>query len=420
MRRRLTPGFTQSLGVDVRPIVVRHASRTMALQALLRGALVVFVLGTLALVPPAHGAAACWVVAIGYALVAAGVGWWISRGGVGPLRYGWLALYVDVAVLSGLCMYTGVVASDDWTADTLQRGFFVIPLLAATQLRPWICVSVVVPTSVCYFAVCIVTQGANNEPSSAVVMRSFVVAALSAAAVWLSAIQRSRVLTIGRLADDRSTLLAELIGIEERERRALAENLHDGALQYVLGARLDLEDIRDGDTGDPVARLDQALAESSRLLRGTVTELHPAVLEQSGLPRALESLLATAGPRAGLAVSMSVEEWPAETRTPLDMLLFTSARELVGNVVKHAKATRIDVRLALRGDDAELVVADDGVGLADGVLASRLAEGHIGLESHRVRLEAADGHLHLAAGTTGGTVATVHVPLRSPVAAALA
>ena len=71
------------------------------------------------------------------------------------------------------------------------------------------------------------------------------------------------------------------------------------------------------------------------------------------------------------------------------MLLFTSARELVTNVVKHANARRLDLRLSLRGDRAELVVADDGLGLADGVLATRLAEGHIGLESYRVRLEAA-------------------------------
>jgi len=210
------------------------------------------------------------------------------------------------------------------------------------------------------------------------------------------------------------------MGIEERERRSLAEHLHDGALQYILGARLDLEDLREGDSRDALDRLDRALAESSRLLRSTVTELHPAVLEQSGLPQALESLLAAAAPRAGLAASLDVDDWPAETRTPIDMLLFTSARELVTNVVKHANASRVDLRLALRGDRAELVVADDGVGLADGVLSARLAEGHIGLESYRVRLEAADGHLHLTPGPTGGTLATVDVPVQSPVAAALA
>jgi two-component system NarL family sensor kinase len=121
-----------------------------------------------------------------------------------------------------------------------------------------------------------------------------------------------------------------------------------------------------------------------------------------------------------LAVALDVDDWPADVRTPLDMLLFTAARELVTNVVKHARATRLDVRLALRGDRAELVVADDGVGMAEDLLAARLAEGHIGLQSYRVRLEAADGRLRLVRGRAGGTVATVELPVQSPVAAALA
>jgi two-component system, NarL family, sensor kinase len=418
--RYLAPGFGQSLSPEVRPIVVEHAMRGIALQVWLRGALVVFVLGTLALIPPSPGAITCWVIGVLYALVAIAVAVWTRRDGAGSVRYAWLALYVDVAVLSALSMFTGIVAPDDWTADTLQRGFFMIPLLAATQLRPFVCLSVVAPTTACYLIVGLVTQGANGEPSNGVLLRTFVVACLSAAAVWLSAIQRSRVRTIGQLADDRSNLLAELMGIEERERRSLAENLHDGALQYVLGARLDLEDLREEARGDALNRLDLALAESSRLLRSTVTELHPAVLEQSGLPRALESLLAASAPRAGLAVSLDVDDWPADVRTPLDMLLFTAARELVTNVVKHARATRLDVRLALRGDRAELVVADDGVGMAEDLLAARLAEGHIGLQSYRVRLEAADGRLRLVRGPAGGTVATVELPVQSPVAAALA
>ena len=51
-----------------------------------------------------------------------------------------------------------------------------------------------------------------------------------------------------------------------------------------------------------------------------------------------------AAPRAGLAASLDVDDWPAETRTPIDMLLFTSARELVTNVVRHAQAQGISVR----------------------------------------------------------------------------
>ena len=69
-------------------------------------------------------------------------------------------------------------------------------------------------------------------------------AALSLAGVLLSWVQRSRVLTIAGLILDRGRLSTELAEVETTARRALAEELHDGALQYVLAARQDLEDAR--------------------------------------------------------------------------------------------------------------------------------------------------------------------------------
>ena len=76
----------------------------------------------------------------------------------------------------------------------------------------------------------------------------------------------------------------------------------------------------------PFDRLDEALTQSARLLRTTVTELHPAVLDQSGLPAAVTSLARTAADRAGLTLIVDIEQWPAETRTAHDQLLFSSAR----------------------------------------------------------------------------------------------
>ena len=80
----------------------------------------------------------------------------------------------------------------------------------------------------------------------------------------------------------------ELVDVEERERQALAEHLHDGALQYVLAARQDLEDVGT----DPVAaeRVDHALGEAIQMLRSTLTQLHPVVVQEVGLLPALRDL----------------------------------------------------------------------------------------------------------------------------------
>jgi two-component system, NarL family, sensor kinase len=229
--------------------------------------------------------------------------------------------------------------------------------------------------------------------------------------VALSWIQRSRVETIGRLVRARTDLLAELTDLERSERRTLSEQLHDGALQYVLAARQDLDEARDTGAAEAFDRLEEALLESSRLLRSTVAELHPAVLERAGLPAALRDLVASAAARGGFTAELDLDRWPADDRTPVDGLLYRTARELLGNVVKHAEATHVAVDLALADGHARLVVTDDGVGVDDAQVAHRLGEGHVGLTSHVLRVEAAGGSLTLAPAPTAGTVATVDLPL---------
>jgi two-component system NarL family sensor kinase len=216
------------------------------------------------------------------------------------------------------------------------------------------------------------------------------------------------VATIGRLVGDRTGLLTEVMTTEDRERRQLAEHLHDGALQYVLAARHDIEDVH----SDPQAlvRLDEALTESSRLLRSTVAELHPAVLERLGLAQALRDLARTTEARGGFAVTLELDGWEEGVRTPADSLLYATARELLSNVVKHSRAKAVQINLARSGELARLVIADDGRGIPDGAVERSLAAGHIGLASHRVRLEAAGGGLSMTGASPSGTIAEIDLP----------
>ena len=392
----------------VRGILVEHAWRGVRIQVLLRCVLAAFVLVTVLVLPPASDAGACRAIAVAYAA-------WAVAGAVATRLIGrrlvsliWLALLVDVLALTAVSLVASLSDQQSWTADVLVTGFFLVPAIAATQLRPWVCVAVVVPTVVAFFGTAAAARTANTEPWSSVLLRTAVLAGVGLGCVLLSRVQRSRVLDIGALAADRARLLVETAQIEERERRALAEHLHDGALQYVLAARHDLEDLPDPDA---IERIEHALRESSQLLRSTLTELHPAVLEQAGLPAALRELTA----RGPLETTLTVTGWPADLRTSVDPILFATARELLTNVAKHAHATRVDVELSREGDVARLVVADDGIGLAADVAERRLAEGHIGLASRRIRLESLGGSLRLSAGTPSGTraVAEVRIPART-------
>ncbi len=398
-------------GLDFARVIIEHAYRGVRVHLLLRGVLVALFVLVVTAVPPRHDRGWCVLITVIYAAWALVVMWLASQGGDWFIRFIWLALFVDLLMLSAITVVAGQSAVESWTADVLVNGFFLLPVIAATQIRPWVCAAVGVPTVLVYLTVSIITRSANAEPWGSVLVRTVVVAGVALGCVLISRLSRSRVLTIGGLVSDRSELLGALMTIEGREQRNLAEALHDGALQYVLAARQDLEDLQGRDDPQAFERIDFALRESSQLLRSAVSELNPAVLEHSGLLVAVRDLAAAAGARGGFEAVVDAPGWDDSMRTSADPLLFASARELLTNVVKHAGAKHVRVQLDLEGDRAMLQVADDGRGIAAGELAQRLGEGHIGVETRRVRLEAAGGSLTFRAAQPTGTVAEVQLPV---------
>jgi two-component system NarL family sensor kinase len=398
---------------QLRAAIVEQSRRGLRLQILLRGVLAVFLIVTVIIVSPARNATACYVVACAYAAWVAATAAWGWRGDDTALRMVWVALLVDLAALGTLTVLAGASARESWTAYVLVNGFLLVPVLAAAQLAPRVGAAILAPTVGVYLAVSIATRAANAEPWDSVALRTAVLLAISLGCVALSWIQRTRVLTIGELLEDRTELVGQLMSTEDRERRALAEQLHDGALQYLLGARHDLEDARERAEPEAFARLELALTESSRLLRSTVAELHPAVLEHAGLARALRQLAdsASAG-RPEIAVQL--DGWSDELRTPVDGLLYGAARELVSNVVKHADAASATITLTLERGTARLTVADDGRGIDERAAELSLGRGHIGLASQRARIEAAGGTLTLEGAEGLGTTALVELPCTPP------
>jgi two-component system NarL family sensor kinase len=389
-------------------ILLEHASRGIRVQFLLRFALAAFTIAVVVAVPPDRFQVACDVVAGAYALWAIVIAWLARRGDEVVIRRIWVALIVDVAVLVVL----SVLASrspQSWTTDVLVDGFFVIPMLATTQLRPEVGAAITVPTIAAYAGSLIAARHANAEPWAGIIISTMVLAALSVGCVLLSWVQRSRVLTIAGLVTDRTRLSGELDEVERTARRELAEELHDGALQYVLAARQDLEDARATDDPESFDRIDVALQESTTLLRSKVSQLHPSVLETTGLRPALQDLADQAESRGRLTVVLRADGWDDAWRGHAQEIAYSAARELLTNIVKHANARTVEITLGNADGFIELTVADDGKGFAEGVADRRLAEGHIGLASQRIRIESAGGSLSLRSAAQG-TVAEVRLP----------
>jgi two-component system NarL family sensor kinase len=123
--------------------------------------------------------------------------------------------------------------------------------------------------------------------------------------------------------DEPRRLLAQALSAEQRERRALAESLHDHALQNLLSARHELEDVAESVPEPALRRADEALTQTVDQLRDAVFELHPYVLEQAGLEAALRSVAQRAASQGHLALRLDLA---ANGASANDQLLFSAAR----------------------------------------------------------------------------------------------
>ena len=227
------------------------------------------------------------------------------------------------------------------------------------------------------------------------------------------------------LAVERSRLEgagARAAAAEERNR--LAREIHDTLAQALAALTMQLE-VADALTGaDADARLRAALARALTLARTTldearhsVLELRAAPLEERTLPQALERLAASLRERApdgeAPAVRVTCEGLDGGARLPtaLEVGLYRIAEQALANVVRHAAARRVEVRLTRGASDCvRLVVEDDGVGFDP----AAVPPGRFGLVGMTERARLLGGGLAVRTTVGGGTAITVHVPVRAP------
>jgi len=197
--------------------------------------------------------------------------------------------------------------------------------------------------------------------------------------------------------------------LEERQR--LARELHDSVTQALYGISLYAEAagraLADGDTEPAEVNLreirdttQEALGEMRLLL----FELRPPLLQQHGLAAALRARLKVVETRAGLVTDF--ESDGEERLAPeIEQELYRLAQEALNNVLKHAHAQLVRVRLAISPDRATLEVADDGVGFEPSL---RGAEG-FGLPGMRERAARLGGTLQVNSSPGAGTHLRVDV-----------
>jgi signal transduction histidine kinase len=218
-----------------------------------------------------------------------------------------------------------------------------------------------------------------------------------------------------RLERDHSqTLLHRLIGVQEEERKRIAEDLHDrmGARLFTLRHGLD-QCIR-ATTQDPATlrQLDALRTEAdacSADVRMLMNELHPIVLDELGFYEALSELLAHIADIVPFTLETRLDPRLRKWRSRQDAMLFRLVQEALLNVRKHAEARHVRVRLEPVDADVVLTIEDDGRGFDPRCVSV----GHYGLLTMRERASAAQGQLTIESQPLRGAKISVRLPLSS-------
>ncbi len=213
-------------------------------------------------------------------------------------------------------------------------------------------------------------------------------------------------------------LATEITLAEERARRKLAAELHDGPAQNLTGISLALAGMKRTITDklqlERVVEIEQVLADTTLQTRTLMLELAPPGLHESGLVDALRWLAERVRQQQRLMVTVEDDGMPKPLEDQVSVLLFQTVRELLQNVVKHARSKRATVRCAVSNDQLTLDVLDPGVGFEVNNI-SRLPTRHggFGLFSIRERLKLMGGHIDIHSVIGEGTTVRIRVPLKS-------
>lgn len=209
---------------------------------------------------------------------------------------------------------------------------------------------------------------------------------------------------LDRLADEQRERTRVTLSAQEAERLRIARELHDEIGQTLTFSLMSLANVAadhpewEAELAQPRESLRAALEQT----RAIASALRPGVLEDLGLRAALADLTHRVERESGLRIERTVEVSAALTDDQ-ELVIFRVCQEALTNVLRHARASAIHVRLAETGGRMVLEVADDGMGYAGGRGA--------GVEGMAERASLVAGTLNIDARPGGGSSVRLSLPL---------
>jgi PAS domain S-box-containing protein len=211
-------------------------------------------------------------------------------------------------------------------------------------------------------------------------------------------------------------LSTQLVLTEERERRELAQELHDNLGQLLALIRIKLGALASGSRDDSISQLVSLVKQADQSTRTITQQLSPSSLRRIGFIPAVESLVKEIGRSYGLEVRLERQTELRPLKEEIQIVLYRSIRELLINVAKHAKVSKANLSIQGNASQFMLVVSDSGCGFDPGTaVEDSLEKQSFGLSSIYEHIVGIGGEMDLDSSPGDGT--TVILTLNYSIAA---
>jgi len=211
-------------------------------------------------------------------------------------------------------------------------------------------------------------------------------------------------------------LATQLSTVEEQERRRIAAALHDQIGQSLALANIQLGSLRDKEQGDAarkeIDKIRELLQEAIQQTRSLTLEWSPPCLYEFGLEAAVQSICEEYKNKYGIKISLKFNEQIKPMADDLRVLLYHGVRELLVNIIKHARSNKVDISFEKDNNFIVITVEDNGIGFNCSEIRQRTGkERGFGLFSLSERLKYYGGCFDIESNSGHGTRVTLVAPL---------
>ncbi len=212
-------------------------------------------------------------------------------------------------------------------------------------------------------------------------------------------------------------LLNETVGVQERERQRIAQDMHDGINQLLIGAKLELKSARERLGADDrssaeisLQRVKGVLDRIEHDLKQIIYDLRPPTLDALGLTPSLRRYVERFQQYSGIPCTIRTEGEPCRLPSDMEIGIYRIMQEALQNVSAHAQASQTEVALMFSPEAVSLVITDDGQGF-DLDFVQKNQVGHLGIMGMQERAESLGGQIDIEAASGHGTRVRVRVPV---------